>query len=247
MRVRLLHYFLALVAVAPVALAETNAPSATTTIVRRSPFRHDVPLREENEDALLVTASARGAFALPPGGHELELQPTASTPYDRFFGSVRAVIASLEPHSANMVRACHLMKIGHSFEYVTRDPYRPDPPKLTEAQHSGDCKSKALWLYDNLADSGALFVIGKAQKSLRTSHAWVYWRCDGRWWILDCTERADPIAADSVSADRYVPYYSFGKSGTYRHPATQLTSAPANGASGGIGSAPASSTSKDAR
>jgi hypothetical protein len=190
-------------------------------------FRHDVLLRESDEDASTAGAG-HVAFPMPPGGRELELQPTASTPYDRYFGSVRSVIAGLEPHGTSMVKACHLMKVGHSFEYVSRDPYRPDPPKLTEMQHSGDCKSKALWLYDNLADAGALFVIGKAEKSLSTSHAWVYWRCDGRWWILDCTDRADPIAADTVSSDRYVPYYSFGKLGTYRHPAGKLSGTASN-------------------
>lgn len=123
-----------------------------------------------------------------------------------------------------MAETCHLMKIGHSFEYVTRDPYRPDPPKLTETKRAGDCKSKALWLYDSLADAGALFVIGKIEKNARNSHAWVYWRNGGRWWILDCTERTDLIAADSVSSSRYVPYYSFGKSGSYRHEATRLIS-----------------------
>jgi hypothetical protein len=156
------------------------------------------------------------------------MQPTSSTPYDRYFSSVRSVIAGMEPRPTYMAKVCHLMKVGHSFDYVSRDPYRPDPPKLTEIQHAGDCKSKALWLYDNLADTGALFVIGKAEKSLRTSHAWLYWRCDGRWWILDCTDRADPIAMDSVSPDRYVPYYSFGKLGTYRHPATKVNLGPAN-------------------
>ena len=146
-------------------------------------FRHDVLLRDG--EAELIASPSRGSFALPPGGRELELEPTSSTPYDRYFGSVRAVIAAMEPRGTNMAMTCHLMKVGHSFEYLSRDPYRPDPPKLTEVQHSGDCKSKALWLYENLADSGALFVIGKAEKYLRTSHAWVYWRSEdaGGFWI----------------------------------------------------------------
>lgn len=202
--------------------AQDPASSPAAANLHGANFRHDVLLRDSASEMPIITAPSRGAYALPPGGRDLELQPTSSTPYDRYFGSVRAVISSLEPHGAStMYKACHLMKIGHSFEYMSRDPYRPDPPKLTEVQHCGDCKSKALWLYDNLADSSALFVIGKAEKNLRTSHAWVYWRCDGRWWILDCTDRADPIAADSVPPDRYVPYYSFGKTGTYRHPATK--------------------------
>jgi hypothetical protein len=173
--------------------------------------------------------SPPGNFSLPPGGQALALQPTNSTPYDRYFGSVREVISALEPERTTMVSACHLMKVGFSFQYVSRDLYRPDPPRLTKAQRAGDCKSKALWLFDSLSDPDALFVIGKVEKNLRTSHAWVYWRNDGRWWILDCTERTDPIAADSVSSDRYVPYYSFGKHGSYRHPATQA--APASGRS----------------
>jgi hypothetical protein len=201
------------------AMAASEPGASTASRLRSTNFRHDVLLRETDEEA----STGRASFPLPPGGRELELQPTASTPYDRYFNSVRSVIANLEPHSAtSMVKACHLMKVGHSFQYISRDPYRPDPPKLTEMQHSGDCKSKALWLYDNLADSGALFVIGKAEKSLSTSHAWVYWRSSGRWWILDCTDRADPIAADTVAPGRYVPYYSFGKFGTYRHPAGKL-------------------------
>ena len=80
----------------------------------------------------------------------------------------------------------------------------------------------ALPIYESLGDRNALFVIGKAEKRARTSHAGVYWRYDERWWILDCTERADPIAADSVSSDRYVPYYSFARGASYRHKATRL-------------------------
>lgn len=183
---------------------------------RTAPRGHEILLRD------LGPVSVPRKFTLPPGGKELELQPTTSTPYDRYFGSVRAVMAALETEPATMAEASHLMKVGNSFQYVTRDPYRPDPPKLTEAQRSGDCKSKALWLFDNLADPGALLVIGKAEKNSRTSHAWVYWRNGGRWWILDCTDRIDPIAVASVSAERYIPYYSFGKIGTYRHPTTRV-------------------------
>ena len=172
--------------------------------------------------SILPARSEPPPSALPPGARELSLQPTTFTPYDRYLGSVRAVLDNLEDHEPTMTLAARLMKEGRRFKYCVCDPYRADPPALTAARRAGDCKSKALWLYDNLGDSGALFVIGKATKRARTSHAWVYWRYDERWWILDCTERADPIAADSVSPDRYVPYYSFGKGSSYRHKATRL-------------------------
>jgi hypothetical protein len=225
MRPRDLCTLLVLASFSAVTAQEPVTSSSADSKLHPGSFRHDVLLRDGDADQPVLT---RVTFPLPPGGRELELQPTSSTPYDRYFGSVRAVIASMEPHPTYMAKVCHLMKVGHSFDYVSRDPYRPDPPKLTEIQRSGDCKSKALWLYDSLADGTALFVIGKAEKSLRTSHAWVYWRCDGRWWILDCTDRADPIAMDTVSPDRYIPYYSFGKLGTYRHPSTKVNFGPAN-------------------
>jgi hypothetical protein len=218
--------FLALLFLIPLA-----APGPAATPQPAIPFRTTASRDEDDLRDPQLPASARRGDEAPfdaprrrtsglPGGDELFLQPTTFTPYDRYFNSVRAVIANLEPREATMVTVCHLMKVGHSFTYLSRDPYRPDPPRLTEAQHSGDCKSKALWLYDSLADAGALFVIGKSEKNVSTSHAWVYWRGGGRWWILDCTDRSDPIAADTVSPDRYVPYYSYGKNGTYRHKAT---------------------------
>lgn len=226
-----------LLAQGPTASAELAIPFRLTASHAEADLRDPPPAAFfRHSDELPLNTVPRGA-KLPPGSDELALQPTTFTPYDRYFNSVRSVIANLEPREATMLTACHLMKIGHSFTYVSRDPYRPDPPRLTEAQRAGDCKSKALWLYDNLADAGALFAIGKAERNARNSHAWVYWRSGGRWWILDCTDRSDPIAADSVATDRYVPYYSFGKNGTYRHPATRLNPTQENpgGATAAVG------------
>lgn len=224
-----LRYLLGFLLLHPLAAQEPSAFITTQVPFRAANRGHDVLLRDGG-GALSIAK-----FPLPPGGHELAMLPAASTPYDRYFGSVRAVLSSLGTEGVSMARACHLMKVGYRFRYITRDPYRPDPPKLTEAQRSGDCKSKALWLFDNLADSGALFVIGKAEKNSRTSHAWVYWRNGNRWWILDCTDRLDPIAADSVSPDRYIPYYSFGKSGTYRHPSTRIGVKPPRETAAAVG------------
>lgn len=228
MRLRNCRFYFALLLV-PAAGAQEGA-STPPVRFRSANFAHDMLLRD-------IGQAAPASFALPPGGHELGLQPTTSTPYDRYFGSVREVIATLEPQRSTMASACHLMKVGFSFQYVTRDPYRPDPPKLTEVQRAGDCKSKALWLYDNLADAGALLTIGKAERNSKTSHAWVYWRSQGRWWILDCTDRTDPIAADTVSDDRYIPYYSFGKNGAYRHPATRVEVSAAGSPAAAVGAA----------
>ena len=172
--------------------------------------------------------------SVPPVGidavavRELALQPAAFTPYDRYLGAVRTVIDKTSDRGNSVAAACTFLREARSFRYATRDPYRADPPAVTAARREGDCKSKALWLYDRLSDPTALFVIGKVVKGAKSSHAWLYWRHESRWWILDPTNRSAPIAADSVSRDRYVPYYSFGKGGTYRHAATQLLLASDN-------------------
>jgi hypothetical protein len=159
---------------------------------------------------------------LAPARDQIWVQPTSFTPYDRYLGTVRAVINHLEPRPATMSTACRLMKEGRRFNYVMGAPYTANPPAVTAAERAGDCKSKALWLYRGLGDSDALFVIGKVTRRSRTSHAWVYWHNENRWWILDCTIRSEPIAADSVSEDRYVPYYSYGRTGAFRHKTTCL-------------------------
>lgn len=153
---------------------------------------------------------------------ELALQRTSFTPYDRYLGVVREVIAQVRDTDSSVGVACRLMREAHAFRYAVQDPYRANPPAITAARRAGDCKSKALWLYDRLGDPDALYVIGKITRRAKSSHAWVYWRYQSRWWILDPTNRSTPIAADTVSSARYVPYYSLGKSGAYRHPATQL-------------------------
>jgi len=215
--------------------------------VRFVSFRHDVNLREgftapagtpapsrsvkapavPRPQRRAVPASTPAAptatpYPLVAGGAQLWLQPTSFTPYDRYMGTVRSVINHLAPHPATMPLVCQLMKEGRHFTYVMGDPYAANPPTVTAMEQAGDCKAKALWLYRGLGDTDALFVIGKTTRHSRTSHAWVYWRNENRWWILDCTNRSQPLAADSIPDDRYIPYYSYGRSGSYRHKATRL-------------------------
>ncbi len=159
---------------------------------------------------------------------EIDFLPTSYTPYDRYMGTVRAVISRLDARAASMGDACELVAQGRHFRYLMSDPYRAQPPAVTEARRAGDCKSKALWLYDHLGDPSAYYVIGKLERRSRSSHAWVYWRNQGRWWILDPTDRSSPVAADSVPSGRYVPYYSYSRAGIFRHNATRILMA-ANG------------------
>ncbi len=148
---------------------------------------------------------------------ELTLQPAVSTPYDRYSGTVRTVIARVNREPPSMTRVRALMDEAHDFRYRMAHPYLAALPENTAAARAGDCKAKALWLYDQLGDSSAFYVIGKTFKGAKSNHAWLYWRCDSRWWILDPTNRSTPIPADSIPNNRYEPWYSFGKGGAYRH------------------------------
>ncbi len=219
MRPRDLRYCLAFLFLYPLGAAETLMVSNEPARFDSTDLGHVVLVRDKE-------SVPKAKYPLPPGGEKLSLQATMSTPYDIYFGSVRAAIAELAPKKQSMATAAHLMVVGNSFQYYTRDPYRPDPPRLTEMQRAGDCKSKALWLYSQLADSGALFTIGKSEKNSKTSHAWVYWRYEGVWYILDCTDGPGIKMVDQEDPNLYVPYYSFGKYGTYRHPAAQVGPIP---------------------
>ena len=204
---------------------------AQLTELRKTLFRtgrpallsHDLPA-VPLEPPAPVSAPGVSNVAL----RQLNVQPTGFTPYDRYLGMVRNVMAELPPRRKSLAATCRLLRAAHNFRYSPGDPYRADSPAVTAARRAGDCKAKALWLYDQLGDPGVLYVIGKVSRTSRNSHAWLYWRWEERWWILDPTNQNAPIASDSVGSGRYVPYYSFTHDATYRHPATYLLFAKAD-------------------
>ncbi len=161
--------------------------------------------------------------------------PADATPYDPYMSPVKEVLTHLSSDDASMERVRSLMREGRAFRYSFTSPYVAATPDVTATTRSGDCKAKALWLADELNDQSVRFVIGKARRSSRMSHAWLMWQHDNRWWILDCTNNSFPIPADRVSSNQYIPYYSFAKNGEYRHQATQLTVAQAGSVAGGRG------------
>ena len=142
---------------------------------------------------------------------------SGGTPYDRYMNPVKSTLATLGQEHPNMDKVTALMKEGRSFRYQMDDPYVAALPQETARTRTGDCKDKALWLCDQLNDSSVRFVIGKTSRNAKMSHAWVLWKNEGRYWILDCTLNRAPIAADTLPADRYVPLYSYTKGTAFRH------------------------------
>jgi hypothetical protein len=155
----------------------------------------------------------------------VDLGSSASrTPYDSYMQPVKHVLGSLDGAAPTMDKVQALMRQGRGFFYSYTTPYVAQTPQVTASTHAGDCKAKALWLCDQLGDSNVRFVVGKAHYGAKLSHAWVLWReaSSGRWYVLDCTNNAKPVAADSLRSDEYIPLYSWGKSGAYRHAATTI-------------------------
>jgi hypothetical protein len=187
--------------------------------------------------AFLAFGLAQSSFAVPVdfGFH------ASSTPYDRYMYPVKNVLGHINGEEAKFDRVRQLMHEGRRFRYSFVEPYIPSNPATTAARHAGDCKDKALWLCNQLNDPSVRFVIGKARRNSRISHAWVYWQQGSRLWILDCTNKSEPIPADRVSANEYIPYYSYAKDGTYRHKPTQLMLA---GSVAGLKNSPVASKAK---
>ena len=161
--------------------------------------------------ALLLTAKL-SAFA------GLDLGSTASrTPYDPYLAPVRQTFASMNGESATMQKVQAWMREGRGFRYSHTVPYYPALPQETAAKRQGDCKDKALWMINNLQDPTARFVIGQDKRGAAMSHAWVMWQNQGKWWILDCTLNSQPIPADRVGPNEYVPQYSYTKGASFTH------------------------------
>ncbi len=146
------------------------------------------------------------------------------TPYDRYMSPVKKVLSNVGGEEDSLRDVTRLMKVGHRFRYSFNRPYTAMPPAVTEKNRSGDCKDKALWLLSRINDDSARFVIGRASNRSTISHAWVMWKNDGRWWVLDCTNNSRPLPADKLGSDKYIPLYSYGTDGVYVHSATRTAS-----------------------
>lgn len=140
-----------------------------------------------------------------------------STPYDPYLHPVKQVLGSLSGSGAELTRVAELMRTGHGFRYSFTEPYTAQLPSVTAATKKGDCKAKSLWLADQLGDRNIRYVIGKATRTSKISHAWLMWNDGSRWWVLDPTNVSKPIPAESTSRNEYIALYSYDAGRSYRH------------------------------
>lgn len=163
--------------------------------------------------SILLLATATFALARP----DLSNGRPGPTPYDPYCAPVDAVMHQLNGPAPSFATVSALMRQGFAFKYVFDAPYLAQTPQVTAAKRAGDCKAKSLWLASRMNDANVRYVIGKARRTSRISHAWLMWKNEGRWWILDPTNVAEPISADSVGPDDYIVNYSYDRNGSYCH------------------------------
>jgi len=176
---------------------------------------------------ILAVLTLLSAAAVAPAAVDLGT-PASASPYEPYMRPVKQVLGSLASNGASMDRVKELMREGRSFRYSFTEPYVAQLPETTARTRTGDCKAKSLWIADQIDDRNNIrYVIGKARRTSKISHAWVMWNDGSQWWILDPTNTSRPIAANSVSKNEYIPLYSYDSRRCYRHAATQIFTASA--------------------
>jgi len=83
----------------------------------------------------------------------------------------------------------------------------------------GDCKGKAVALYQTLQENGAgnvRLVIGKHRLRDHKTHAWVEWETPQGTFLLDPTLNWTATLTDLQDRSTYIPLYAFAGGHKYR-------------------------------
>jgi hypothetical protein len=159
----------------------------------------------------LISASSNLAPAQDLG------RPVGSTPYDKYFGRIREILAELGSNSPSVELVNELVKTGRGFRYYMKDPYIPQTPQETESSRSGDCKAKSLWVAYKMDDHSVRFVVGRIKSVQGMSHAWLLWKGPAGWLILDATMYYRPLEVARLGPQEFTPAYSYTAGGKFVH------------------------------
>jgi predicted transglutaminase-like cysteine proteinase len=110
-----------------------------------------------------------------------------------------------------------VMRYGYSRQWKT--------PAEVETTRIGDCKGKAITLYERLQLNGATnvrFVIGKHRAGDWFTHAWVEWETAKGSYILDPTFSGTAAPLRERSSGKYIPLYAYEGALKYRAMNTTL-------------------------
>jgi hypothetical protein len=143
--------------------------------------------------------------------------PTSHTPFDNYFGPMRATLQSLGSNHPDLPVVDGYVRTGRGFRYYMKNPLIPQTPQETESSHAGDCKAKSLWVAYKMDDHTVHFVVGRAHASSGMYHAWLLWKGPNGWLILDPTLLSTPIDVNRVGPSEYRAAYSYTPNGKFVH------------------------------
>ena len=144
----------------------------------------------------------------------------ASTPYDQQMAPVWVFLnADISPGSGET----SLSTLNDWMRRLRAMPYRYSKrwktPAEVNSDRMGDCKGKAVALYEKLLVNGAYnvrLVIGKHRANDLRTHAWVEWETLQGTLLLDPTLNWTVTKTDSQDKSTYVPLYAYENGHKYR-------------------------------
>ena len=142
-----------------------------------------------------------------------------STPYDH---QMQRIQPTLKTSSAYGIYGPSLSAVNHWMIELRGMPYRYSPewktPLEIEAARVGDCKGKALLLYDWMQSNGATNVrlmIGKRRAENSLTHAWLEWQTGIGTLLLDPTFNWN-AAIKLKNRRTYIAFYGYEGRHKYR-------------------------------
>jgi len=169
---------------------------------------------------LLLLAAAFFALSIANCFASSILFSAKSTPYDRQMARIQPVLNTPVPPRQTELS---LLLINHWIGELRAIPYRfsmewKTPSELAHGP-TGDCKGKAVALYQRMRENGARdlrLVIGRRAPTSRSTHAWVEWTTASATYVLDPTIKWAAQRANEIADNSYVPYYVYIGSRRYR-------------------------------
>lgn len=144
----------------------------------------------------------------------------ASTPYDRQMAPVWGFLKATIP---TKTEETSLSELNDWMRHLRAMPYRYSKtwktPIEVNSDRMGDCKGKAVALYDQLLVNGAhnvRLVIGKHRTSDARTHAWVEWETLQGTLLLDPTLNWAAAKTECQDQSTYVPLYAYENGRKYR-------------------------------
>ena len=169
---------------------------------------------------ILVWAAAFSALSVANCFANSLLFSAKRTPYDHQMARIQPVLSTpVPPRHTDL----SLLLVNHWIGELRAIPYRycmewKTPSELAH-EPTGDCKGKAVALYQRMRENGARdlrLIIGRRAPTSRSTHTWVEWTTESATYVLDPTINWNAQRMNEIADNSYVPYYAYTGSRRYR-------------------------------